>query len=1350
MAIELIDKIKQKNGGKFKLVDLQDVDYDGNGTDTKIIVDEIKNDVSTRATKQEIMELRQQVSNIVANNNHTDGNSELIDLRTNNQGLVLQSAGENLRRVESTTYNLERVKNANKHINTINNGNSVELTNYNNDYFTANFTFIQPSSWAYVSQEFRTPLPDILENPYKVTLVVRPDKDMNIVVCLNNAVNWPNGIAWERKYSIKGNEDNLIELDLANESVRSFLEDKSRPRNTLFCLIVANGRSDLSATQSTGTYQLNWYFLREKEVYEPKAISELSKRSLLSENSLESNHAQLSEHALTSNTSEFAKTCDVAYFSNYAGVKLLNSSSILGSKMSVTLDPENVNKYIITHNAGETTQSTWYGCHLKIAYNDLKDLDCDFMLNFELLSGETVTNLNIVKGVTDWNSVNYPIGIYELRERPQNLYQLIMNCKSQNCIDYYTNAKELYICLGYYNSNSETLATKSSKWSIFPQLKSSVGYVLATDVADECANRLITQANTYTDSLMEDVRLNLNPFKSHYFATVGEKFNTQTLTKVSNYYHVKYTTPTSIPSCCAFKTGIIQDGTVEYIKFFYRNRKANAFLGVGEFNWSLMNKSDIAISGSDIFESIIVPTNATPVGREIKVLVGNVSGTEVDIDVMFITSTDYLNTYTLSSFSENSALAEKSNLAYLSYKSLTSLNTVGGGVDVVENGKFTVCRLQNSEATNNYSFSHSNGVSHFKLEKGNPYWAVVLGHVLGSKEDLANKKLVLNFQNLNTSDNQTTPKTLAISASSTNWVKAVRINTQFTFNEPIVVNLNDYIYSSVFDSATTLCFVLGYERGNSTSDLEGSLFNTKVEIKYTVGLIDESPTLIFADKLNNFEPSNYLTKEEVEDKIANVEFNPEVLTNTPLGIKIFASDNFTSKGLPFTKTNMGIHINKQATEGNNTNWLGAYLRIEYENFEDLDQDLIFNITYLDGEPFNTAKIINKNMSDWGVQSNSVDIKSTLDKGRINLYEHITKNGGSTNLEYYQGTNVLFIVFAIFNGFSFNYNTISTDYLLEPYYECEDSVIIASDLSTQGIEKVKTQIKDEVIDEVIKEIPNASKYITCWGDSLTAGGGWTNRLQQLTGLTVYNGGTGGENSRTIMARQGGDVMMINNITIPATTDPVTIATRSTDGGIMTEFGHKVTPLLQGGSHVNPCYIGDVKGTLKWTGSAHNDITGIWTFTRTDAGQEVVINRPTAIRTDFDINKNAPRIMIIFIGQNGGYNDLDDLVRQHRLMIDHSKATDFIVLGLSSGTKSQRADYEARMLLEFGRRFISLRDYLSQYGLEDAGIEPTEQDLQMMANGQTPQSLLSDSVHYNNECKTVIGNLIYKRLKDLNIV
>ena len=40
MSIEIIDKLKQKNNGKFKLVDLDDVDY-GDGTSAKAKIDSL-------------------------------------------------------------------------------------------------------------------------------------------------------------------------------------------------------------------------------------------------------------------------------------------------------------------------------------------------------------------------------------------------------------------------------------------------------------------------------------------------------------------------------------------------------------------------------------------------------------------------------------------------------------------------------------------------------------------------------------------------------------------------------------------------------------------------------------------------------------------------------------------------------------------------------------------------------------------------------------------------------------------------------------------------------------------------------------------------------------------------------------------------------------------------------------------------------------------------------------------------------------------------------------------------------------------------------------------------------------
>lgn len=290
--------------------------------------------------------------------------------------------------------------------------------------------------------------------------------------------------------------------------------------------------------------------------------------------------------------------------------------------------------------------------------------------------------------------------------------------------------------------------------------------------------------------------------------------------------------------------------------------------------------------------------------------------------------------------------------------------------------------------------------------------------------------------------------------------------------------------------------------------------------------------------------------------------------------------------------------------------------------------------------------------------------------------------------------------------------------------------------------------DAILGLIADHLKEPEKYITCWGDSLTAGGGWTERLALLSGMNVLNAGTGGENSRVIMARQGADAIVVNNITIPASTTPVTIATHSNP--FKTATGHNAMPLLQGGTaHVNPVKIGEIEGTLSWTGSAYNDTTGTWTFTRSEVGEETVIDRPTFLTTAFDREKNSPHLMVIFMGQNDGNFDINELINNHHLMINHAKAKHTIILGLSSGSAESRAEYESAMKKAFGRYFISLREYLSEYGLADAGLTPTEADTTAMATGTVPPQLLSDSVHYTAATKTVIGNLIFKRCCELGI-
>ena len=282
----------------------------------------------------------------------------------------------------------------------------------------------------------------------------------------------------------------------------------------------------------------------------------------------------------------------------------------------------------------------------------------------------------------------------------------------------------------------------------------------------------------------------------------------------------------------------------------------------------------------------------------------------------------------------------------------------------------------------------------------------------------------------------------------------------------------------------------------------------------------------------------------------------------------------------------------------------------------------------------------------------------------------------------------------------------------------------------------------------ERIKDSLPKITCWGDSLTAGVGgdgttYPNVLAKLSGLTVYNMGVGGENTVTIACRQGARQMMVNNITIPATTDKVEIGSYN---NFFDNYGKIVSPLRQGDAGINICSINGIDGKLTstQTNTTSNDV--IYYFQRLKAGEEVVINQPTPIVTDASL-KRKDDITIIFMGQNGGYDNLDDLVAQQKAMIEYTGHDRFIILGLTTGTATERAELEARMLQEYGDKYINLREYISANGMKDAGLEPTETDLAEMAQGKVPDSLLSDPVHGNHYFYELIGKQVYNKILEL---
>lgn len=336
---------------------------------------------------------------------------------------------------------------------------------------------------------------------------------------------------------------------------------------------------------------------------------------------------------------------------------------------------------------------------------------------------------------------------------------------------------------------------------------------------------------------------------------------------------------------------------------------------------------------------------------------------------------------------------------------------------------------------------------------------------------------------------------------------------------------------------------------------------------------------------------------------------------------------------------------------------------------------------------------------------------------------------------------------------------------------------------QGIadeQRATKEAEEEIIEQRYEEVTSViSTYlpgIICWGDSLTAGAGgngttYPGTLQKLLQINiteslaldslrsyygslnnfdldpvaVVNMGVGGEDTTTILGRNGAIPFVVaDDFIIPADNTPVEITMVSSNG-------KNVAPLRQGAAGLDYVVIDGVRGTLSIEKS---DASQTYYFTRATNGETVEIKAGTEIVTSGAV-ENLNYIPVIFIGQNGGYDDIEDLIAQQKAIIEHQKenpvnedgSARFIIVGLHTGTEKSRAVLETAMEVEYGDQYINLREYMSTEGLADAGIEATEEDQEMMADGMTPASLLSDSVHFTADAYWLIGNQIYERMNEL---
>ena len=316
-------------------------------------------------------------------------------------------------------------------------------------------------------------------------------------------------------------------------------------------------------------------------------------------------------------------------------------------------------------------------------------------------------------------------------------------------------------------------------------------------------------------------------------------------------------------------------------------------------------------------------------------------------------------------------------------------------------------------------------------------------------------------------------------------------------------------------------------------------------------------------------------------------------------------------------------------------------------------------------------------------------------------------------------------------------------------------------------------KSEAENVIVQYLPG----VVCWGDSLTAGAGgegctypqvlqelikenivdpfndgnefelnrglFKNYDYDLSIVPVVNMGVGGEDTKTILGRNGAVPFTVKeDFVIPENTEPVEI---KIEGG---------APLRQGNAGMESVEIAKIPGVVAIEQESYRAAEFTYRFYRSEPGTAVEVKEGTEIITSGS-KRYLDYLTIVFIGENGGYTDVWELIEQQKAIVNRQGANSdrFIIVGSHTGTEEERAAFETALEKEYGDKYINLRAYMSSHGIKDVkeilgvDIALTERDKEMMAQGMTPESLLSDTVHFNRYGYELIGRLLYARMDEL---
>ena len=278
---------------------------------------------------------------------------------------------------------------------------------------------------------------------------------------------------------------------------------------------------------------------------------------------------------------------------------------------------------------------------------------------------------------------------------------------------------------------------------------------------------------------------------------------------------------------------------------------------------------------------------------------------------------------------------------------------------------------------------------------------------------------------------------------------------------------------------------------------------------------------------------------------------------------------------------------------------------------------------------------------------------------------------------------------------------------------------------------------------VEEFQGLLPRIVCWGDSLTVSldgkTAYPDILRDLSGCEVINYGVESDSTSMVAMREGGLRVNVKATVLPADTTLIPIFLRTEDNGHVYFLDH-------GDGGVNPCVISGIEGELQ-------KLNGSYYFKRNTKGERIAVEEGTQFKTFGMRDAREGDVLVIFAGTN----DLPDavsvrnIISLERQMLEEANCDKYIIVGLTyaGGIPDINAVNEA-MSRAFGEHFVDIRKYMLNYGLADAGMDPTQADIDDIKKGEIPSSLRSDYVHGNRMYHKLLGEQIYRRMLVLGYI